>query len=104
MKKYGVDVDTIPERAGDDPFGLLDGGSARDSINFTQKSIENKSQSNKRGAQPADLRLNHKAVSKVVKARDIIGSHNIMIENHEKIISQEAKQAEEDLNDPKKKK
>ena len=48
--------------------------------------------------------MNSRTVQKIVKARDIVGPSNFMVENHEKLINLEAKVAEEEMNDPKKKK
>ena len=37
-KKYGIDVEAIPEKGGDDPFGLIDKASNNDSLGGTHTS------------------------------------------------------------------
>ena len=48
--------------------------------------------------------MNPKAVAKLVRSRDIVGPKVFMVEKHEKFINKEAKIAEEEMNDPKKRK
>lgn len=104
VKKYGIEVETIPERARDDPMGVLDTSSIQDSLQLTQNSGESKLNTRRKKKNEQGLKLNTKAVSKFVKSRDIVGPKGFMVEKHEKFINQEAKIAEEEMNDPKKKK